>query len=556
MQFLKNMKIGRKLGLSFGTATVQLLCLGGVALWGLRSIETAAGRAEEEGGMMAMALAVSANLEGIGAHAANLSLSKRADSEDLKEVSKHREENAKAAKELDSFTDTEEGKRLQRNLEQVAGQIYEALGRIGQLAQAGKQMDAEQIYRGQFLPLYDKKDTAVEQYLEFRAQRAKEIKQSRVQMDSRVSILIFAFGLGAFLITTVSGRLIARDIAGPIEAARGHLAEIAGGNISNDIPPEYLARRDEIGGLSNSMQVMSASLRDVIKEIAAGVQVLASSSTELSATSSEMSSGSRNTSDKAHSVAAAVEQMSVNAGSVAAAMEQTAVNLAQVTLSTQQMTSTIGEIAGNSERARRITGEATQQAGHITEQMRRLGEAAREIGKVTETITEISAQTNLLALNATIEAARAGTAGKGFAVVANEIKQLAQQTASATEDIKAKIAGVQSSASSGIAEIESISHVIQEVNEIVSSIAAAIEEQSAATKGISLSINQASTGVTDANARVAQTSAASKEMAKEIAGVDQAAGEMADGSEQVGASATGLSTTAEQLKATVARFRV
>src|ERR1035438_9203563 len=112
------------------------------------------------------------------------------------------------------------------------------------------------------------------------------------------------------------------------------------------------------------------------------------------------------------------------------------------------MTSTISEIAGNSEKARRITGDATRQAARITGQIQQLGHAAHEIGKVTETITEMSSQTNLLALNATIEAARAGSAGKGFAVVANEIKALAQQTAAATEDIKSRVAGVQSATAS------------------------------------------------------------------------------------------------------------
>src|SRR3954451_2927057 len=116
--------------------------------------------------------------------------------------------------------------------------------------------------------------------------------------------------------------------------------------------------------------------------------------------------------------------------------------------------------------------------------MNQLGAAAMEIGKVTETITEISSQTNLLALNAAIEAARAGSAGKGFAVVANEIKELAQQTATATEDIKGRIGGVQSSAATGIGEIERVSQVIREVSDIVASIAAAIEEQSTVTRDI------------------------------------------------------------------------
>ena len=176
-------------------------------------------------------------------------------------------------------------------------------------------------------------------------------------------------------------------------------------------------------------------------------------SAELSASSARMSDGSREASDKAHAVAAAAEQMTANVMSVASGMEQTSTNLGTVATATEQMTSTIGEIAGNSEKARRITEEATRQAARIGEQMNQLGAAAQEIGKVTETITEISSQTNLLALNATIEAARAGSAGKGFAVVANEIKELAKQTAAATEDIKGRIAGVQSSTAGGIAEI-------------------------------------------------------------------------------------------------------
>jgi methyl-accepting chemotaxis protein len=138
------------------------------------------------------------------------------------------------------------------------------------------------------------------------------------------------------------------------------------------------------------MQEMTVALRKMIQEISGGVQILASSSNELMATSSEMTSGSREASDKAHSVSAAAEEMSSNVTSVAAGMEQTTTNLAHVSAATEQMTATIGEIAQNSEKARRITDEATRQAGRITEQMNQLGVAAREIGKVTETITEIS----------------------------------------------------------------------------------------------------------------------------------------------------------------------
>lgn len=148
-----------------------------------------------------------------------------------------------------------------------------------------------------------------------------------------------------------------------------------------------------------------------------------------------------------------------------------------------------------------------------------LGQAAQAIGKVTETITNISAQTNLLALNATIEAARAGAAGKGFAVVAHEIKELAQQTAAATEDIKAKVSGVQMSTGNAIADIEKIAGVIKEVGTLVGSIATAIEEQTTVTKDVAANISQASTGIRDANERLAQTAQAARSIAQEIAQV-------------------------------------
>jgi methyl-accepting chemotaxis protein len=188
--------------------------------------------------------------------------------------------------------------------------------------------------------------------------------------------------------------------------------------------------------------------------------------------------------------------------------------------------------------------------------MRDLGRAAQDIGKVTETITSISAQTNLLALNATIEAARAGAAGKGFAVVANEIKELAQQTASATEDIKSKISGIQASTGGAMGDIEKIAQVIKEVGDIVSSIAAAIEEQSTVTKDVASNIAQATMGVKDANERVSQTAAVAQNIAKDIANVNATVTELVTGSEQVQSSTGELATIAEQLKHRASTFTV
>jgi len=350
--------------------------------------------------------------------------------------------------------------------------------------------------------------------------------------------------------------LTLRGVTRPLAAAVAHVEYVALGDLSRTLPSDYLTRGDEIGTLARAMGEMSKGLRAMIGEITGGVEVLSSAAGLLQSSSTQMRSESENASQKAHSVAAAAEEMSSNVTSVAIGMEETTTNLSNVAVATDQMTATIGEIAGNSEKARRITHEATVQARRITEQINQLSDSAREIGKVTETINEISSQTNLLALNATIEAARAGAAGKGFAVVANEIKALAQQTAAATEDIKGRIIGVQKSTTSGITEIEKVSHVIHEVSDIVSSIAAAIEQQAAATKDIARNIAEASIGVNDANERVAQSSQVSKEIARDISSVDHAASEMAQGSGHVRSSAEEVARISGQLRQTVDAFRV
>ena len=315
-------------------------------------------------------------------------------------------------------------------------------------------------------------------------------------------------------------------------------------------------QKDEVGSLIEALREMGVKIRQMLYEVANGVETLASSSSELSAISGQTAGGVKEMLDKASTLAAASEEASANTISVAASMEQASTNLASVASATEEMSATVGEIASNSERARSISEQATAQVQAISSMMQQLGEAAREIGKVTETITDISSQTNLLALNATIEAARAGAAGKGFAVVANEIKELARQTATATEDIKAKIAGVQTSAGGAIADIEKISGVIRDVGSIVSSIAAAIEEQATVTKDVAGNIAQASAGVREANERVNQTATVSKSIAQDIIGVNAAVGEMRQGGEQVKASATELSRLAEQLQGVVRQFKV
>jgi methyl-accepting chemotaxis protein len=364
------------------------------------------------------------------------------------------------------------------------------------------------------------------------------------------SLLSLTLGIGIALI--FSGKIV-----GALTPILARLNAIASGDLSGTmLNEELLARQDELGELAVASKKMTENLRGLLGGIKGGVQTLAASATELSAVSKQTADGTSSMSDKANGVAVAAEEASANTLSIAAGMEQSSSSLSSVASATEEMSATVGDIAANTSRARAISEQATGQAQTITDQMQKLGQAAQEIGHVTETITNISAQTNLLALNATIEAARAGTAGKGFAVVANEIKELARQTAEATEDIKARIAGIQNSTGTAISDIGQITTVIKDVGTIVSSIAAAIEEQATVTKDVAGNIAQASDGVRQANERVSHTAEVSKSIAHDIAGVNSAVVDIRQGGEHVEASAIELSKLAEQLGAQVAQFRM
>ncbi len=368
------------------------------------------------------------------------------------------------------------------------------------------------------------------------------------------SFLMVILG-GAVTLGTIVGLLITRTITKPIGQILFRLKDIAQGD--GDLTTRLtVSGRDELGELARDFNVFVEKLQTMIQDIAKNAATLAEASTEMSAISTQMSAGAQQTSGKSNAVASAAEEMSANFNSVAAAMEQATTNMSLVASSTEQVTASVNEISQNSEKAQSITNQAVTKATHTMEKVNGLGKAAKAISKVTEVITEISEQTNLLALNATIEAARAGEAGKGFAVVANEIKELAKQTADATMEIKNQIEGVQQSTGETVTDIEEISGVINNVDEIVSTIAAAVEEQSVAMKEIAGNIAQASSGIMEVNQNITQSSQATNDIAQDISEVNQAASEMTNSSSQVNVSADELSGLAEQINSMVGSFKV
>lgn len=347
--------------------------------------------------------------------------------------------------------------------------------------------------------------------------------------------------------------LITRSITYPIKKSTRFAKRISEGDFTEMLD---LDQEDEIGVLSKSLNLMVTNLRSMIGQIVQSVATLSASSSELSAISGQMSKNAGQTYALSGNVAAASEEMSANLSSVAAAAEQASTNVDMVSAAAEEMTATINEISRNAEKARTMTNRAVSDAQGAFKTVDELGTAAREIGKVTEVIADISDQTNLLALNATIEAARAGDAGRGFAVVANEIKELAKQTARATDEIKTRIEGIQNSTSGTVARIQQISKVIHEIDEIVSSIATAVEEQSITTNDIAGNVSQAALGIHEVTRNVSQSSMVALSITKDISGVNRSGEEISSNSSQVSLSADELKKLANRLKEMVEIFKM
>jgi len=421
------------------------------------------------------------------------------------------------------------------------------------LANQGKLSEAYAIHTGPARPYSVAAKDALQWLVNQKIELGQETSDHNTALASSLTNVLIVVVVVAVLLAGLLGLLMATSIANPLGKGVLFAKAVSEGDLTQQID---IKRKDEVGILADSLNLASRNLRSMVGKVNEGVQTLSSAATELSSISRQMTTGAESTSSRANGVAAAAEQTSTNMGGVSAAMEQTTMNLSTVATASEEMTATIGEIASNAERARKVTAEAVDSATRVSGTMNTLGTAAREIGKVTETISAISSQTNLLALNATIEAARAGAAGKGFAVVANEIKELARQTAAATEDIKARIEGIQNSSGLAVGDIASVANVIREVNEIVSGIAAAIEEQSAVTRDIASNVAQASKGVEDANRNVAEASQAVSSMAQDVSEVNQSAGEISSSSAQVLLSSEELSKLSEQLRSLVERFKI
>jgi methyl-accepting chemotaxis protein len=355
------------------------------------------------------------------------------------------------------------------------------------------------------------------------------LKQDKTDLGAITNTLYWTMGIMTF-VALAAGCFVAILLSRQISAATGSVlaqAEaIAGGDLTHEeVKP---VSTDELGDLTTAINKMQSKLRNIIVSIGANAQQVATASEEFSATSQQITANSEETSAQANVVSAATEEVNRN--------------LQTVATSTEEMSASIGEIAKNASEAAKVAGEALKAATETNATVTKLGESSAEIGQVIKVITSIAQQTNLLALNATIEAARAGEAGKGFAVVANEVKELAKQTAKATEDISQRIAAIQTDAKSAVEAIQIISGIIGRVNDISTTIATAVEEQSATTSEMSRNVSEAAKG--------------SGEVAKNITGVAQAAQSTSSGATESQKAAQELAKMSTDLQGLVAQFKV
>jgi methyl-accepting chemotaxis protein len=322
-----------------------------------------------------------------------------------------------------------------------------------------------------------------------------------------------------------SDRRTKQELQDKVDSILKTVQAVAEGDLTRTVA---ISGSDAIGQLGEGFGSLIRDLKQNMTSIAQNAQSLAASSEQLTSSSQLMAANSEETSAQAGSVSAASEQVSKNVQTVAAGAEQ--------------MTASIKEIARNAHEAARIATSAVRVADVTSGTISKLGDSSLEIGKVIKVITSIAEQTNLLALNATIEAARAGEAGKGFAVVANEVKELAKETAKATEDISQKIDAIQGDTTEAVKAIKEIRGIIGEVNDISTSIAGAVEEQTATTNEIGRNVAEAAQGVTD--------------IARNITGVAQSAQNTALGATQAQAAAVALSQMAGTLQELVAQFKI
>jgi methyl-accepting chemotaxis protein len=382
------------------------------------------------------------------------------------------------------------------------------------------------------------------------------VRTAREQTAAAPIALRRTLWIEAFLLVLAAvgaGLFFGRRFAAPLTEMAGVVRSMARGDLRPRVAHDS---DDEIGVLAQGINNVGDYLGKVVRALAESAGSLDSTSSSLLMQADNVIRSSSETNQRAGNVAAAAEEMSVTLATVSTSAENSSANIQSVAAGADEMSATIREIAASSERAREITGRAVGNVEEANHRVERLRQSSSEISRVIDVILEIAEQTKLLALNATIEAARAGEAGKGFAVVASEVKDLAQQTNKATEEIRASISAIQESTGSTVDEIGTIRTVIGEVSEIVSSIAAAVEEQSVTTQSMAGNIGDTAEVVAQMNSNFAEASKVATEIASDVAQVTSSVAAIDRAILEINSGSRGLSDMSSDLHDIVKQFEL